>query len=614
MKQAATSRSARRRNFLGFGGSKKSSSAGMGGARRDAYNRGFSGQSEVAFDKWLARQSYTKHSLLHHSSVSVKDLRRAYQDGQRDLFEKKGLVEREKLDKYKRRQEERAEAAKEREKIRREKAEERAQARHELAAEREKIRQQKAELAELRAHKHDEKAPPIPEGEKASDQNLEYKGHLIKRTTTGWEVLGESGWGSLSDAKQYVDLYVMTSGKVKRKNACKPSAKARFKVARKTAEKRVTAAARALQGKRNPGSASTVSYKKHFLTGNLKGLTVDGSFDIPYAVNDPEVTNYMATLRQHTKAHPGKDAGTRDEFWVSDIRVSHKSGPTRTWNAGKKSIRKSKKEARKRMGLKNPTATLKQGDSVAHVVEMGTNSYSAQVTKKGGERESRDFKGRGAFNAAMSWARLRLHEVANPCSYRLFKEKPKGRRNPEDASVRMYEKFHGIPSEEVREYIEEEHRHSWLAGLGPLISMVVMNVQGNKDVLLEFPDPLDDDATEVVMLCVTEDGNQLICVGGDQELPEKFLIEKFGMTPTDFNRDNALIGTIKQITYRTKKKFEKDGTEEIDFFHDLGGEGSRGVYPVLEYKTRSPRCVIVGGRYYVGKYESSIGASPGVIG
>lgn len=265
---------------------------------------------------------------------------------------------------------------------------------------------------------------------------------------------------------------------------------------------------------------------------------------------------------------------------------------------------------------KNPTATLQQGKASAYVVEMGSNRHTAEIIRADGGREEHTFSGPKSFKAAMSWARLRLHEVANPAKWKLYpiSKKPR-RKNPEDTAVRMYEKFHGLQSTEVREYVEEHHRHSWLAALGPLVEIVVRNIQGKKDVTLYFPDSADAKAGDVVMLTVEESGTQLFCTGGDQDMPVKVLKEKFGMVDADFNRDNVLIGTIIELTYRTKKSFEKNGKEEIDFFHQIGMEGSKGVYPVLIYHPRNPSLEIAGGRYYIGKAEEALGGvSPGIIG
>ena len=373
----------------------------------------------------------------------------------------------------------------------------------------------KKQVRDLKAESRQSKAPPIPKGQKASDQNIEYKGQTIRRTTTGWDVLGEKGWSSLADAKQYVDLYVASGGRVRTRTANKGLRKKVAK-ARKTAEKRVTKA-------------------------------------------------------------------------IADLR-----------------------------GKENPSATISQGKASAYIVEMGSHRYNVQLVRADGGKEEQNFSGPGSFKAAMSWARLRLHEVANAKSrYKVFPLSEAGKRrksNPEDASVRMYEKFHGLPSKEIREYVEERHRHEWLAALGPLIDLKVRNVHGNKDVVLNFPDPEAAKLGDVVMLTVEESGTQLYAVGGDQELPIDQLMDQFGMVKNDI-RDNMLIGTILMATYRTRKSFEKQGKEDIDFFHAIGSEGSRGVYPVLIYHPRDESIEIAGGRYYVGKAEPALGnVSAGIIG
>jgi hypothetical protein len=449
----------RKKNFLGLGGKPQLMSSSR--LSKDAYNQGYLNKKD--FRAWLDSQRKSENM----NSGMVKDLERNFDRGRSERLE------------------------------------------HEA---------NKQKLALLKDKKADSpKAPAIPKGEKASDQNEEYRGRTIRRTTKGFEVLGTS-WNNLKQAKEYVDVYEATGGRAKLKNPKKgvirkPGlTKAKLAAARKTIEKRVTKAVAVLRGK------------------------------------------------------------------------------------------------------KNPSYTLTQGRAKGFVVEGDSNQFIAEVIAPDGSKQEHVFKGKGGFKAAASWVRLRLFEVANPVKWKLYPKK-NGKRNPEDTSVRMYEKFHGTPSTEVIEFAEEEHRHNWLASMGPLISMKIQSVTTSKVVELAFADPADSKPGEVVMLCVNEEGNQLICMGGDQELDEAYLISNFGMTPADFNRDNALIGTITEITYRTKKKFEKDGQEEVDFYHELGKEGSHGVLPVLEYKTRSPKLVIVGGRYYIGKAEPSLGnTSPGLIG
>lgn len=307
-----------------------------------------------------------------------------------------------------------------------------------------------------------------------------------------------------------------------------------------------------------------------------------------------------------------KVAALRDMPVSSRVNNHHKSA-----NSGKAKLLSAAAMA------KNPAhvATLKQGKAQALVHQTGAHSFSVSITKPGGnERES--FK---TVKGAMGWARLRLHEVANPQGV-LVKVYPLGalakiRKNPLDAATRMFEEFHGYPSEEVLEYVEQEHRHSVLAGIGPLISFTVMNIHGDRIVPILAPNPGEAKLDKIVQLTVTEDGRQLELVGGDQAIDVKGLQNGFGMNEHDV-RDRMLIGTIMQLEYRTRKTFEADGKEVVDFYHDLGEEHSQGILPVLIYKPRNPSIEIAGGRYFIGKPEggeigrgSSLGrVSPGIVG
>jgi hypothetical protein len=426
--------------------------------------------------------------------------------------------------------------------------------------------QGKAQLALLKQQKREgPKAPPIPKGEKASDLNEEYKGLTIRRTQTGFEVKGET-WNTLKQAKEYADYWIASGGKIGTRRNPKT---------RKPASK----AARAEKKPTKPNSYT-----------QLQG--------------DSKQTATIRKLASRAKV----------TFAVAASAYSASGGNLMKAMAVIKDLKRRRNSYTHPRG--SGEATLTQGKSKAQVFETGTNKHTAEIITGSGAREEHSFSGPGSFRAAMSWARLRLHEVANPGNrFKVYALTPNRKKNPAEPSARMYEKFHGTPSTEVREYTEQVHRHSWLAGMGPLISIKVRSVSGNREAELEFPDPQDAKVGDVVMLSTTEDGTQLICTGGDQELDPKSLIGTFGMLPVDFNRDNVLIGTITEITYRTKKTFEKDGKEEIDFYHALGSEGSRGIYPVLIYHPRNPSLEIAGGRYYIGKAEKSLGnVSPGVIG
>ena len=60
--------------------------------------------------------------------------------------------------------------------------------------------------------------------------------------------------------------------------------------------------------------------------------------------------------------------------------------------------------------------------------------------------------------------------------------------NPESSAAEMYESFHGAPSEEVIELVDEEHYHGNLAALGVLVELKLVTTTGY-DVTLTFSDP-----------------------------------------------------------------------------------------------------------------------------
>jgi hypothetical protein len=579
----------RKKNFLGFGGGSKVMSSSR--LSKDAYNQGYLGKKE--FNSWLTAK--TKDDNLHSSAV--RELRRQFDLGNSDR----------------------------------------------LAHE-----QQKNQLALLKQAKRESPKPAAPpKGEKLTELGEEYKGRNIKRTAKGFEVLGET-WNTKAQAREFVDLYNITGGKVRTKTNPKRKANPEKKEWIVTGHGKVVA------------QFDTKSEAEGYIKS--MGPRVDTS---KYHVDDRSESTFMGSARNagprsHRKtkkeAHKrmgiaGKQpkpaakknaAAKQSEAYKAGIEslraAASRAGtvnlsPSTTqredwkhdwsqfmagWNAEKR--RKENPSSRKNFADsyikgKPSTAEITQGKAKAQIYQTGSKSV-ATVIAANGAREEHTFNGQGSFKAAMSWARLRLHEVANPAGgWKLYPLSAKPRRkNPEDASVRMYEKFHGLPSTEVREYQEEFHRHEWLSGLGPLTEMVVLNVHGNKEMTLNAPEPDTAKAGDVVMLCVEETGTQLYCTGGDQGIDFKVLKQQFGMVDTDV-RDNMLIGTIKEITYRTRKKFEKNGKEVIDFYHALGSEGSRGVYPVLVYHPRDERMEIVGGRYYVGKVAATLGnTSPGLIG
>lgn len=184
-------------------------------------------------------------------------------------------------------------------------------------------------------------------------------------------------------------------------------------------------------------------------------------------------------------------------------------------------------------------------------------------------------------------------------------------RNPQGQEEAMFEMFHGMPPNEIIEIVERVHVHTNLWTAGTLTSMIVES-EGGRRFNLVAPDPDRAAKSQIVYVTVNEDGNQIYFRGGDQKIP-KTLLEKYGFKADDF-RDHMIIGAVLELTYRTKKSFEKNGEEFVDFYHELGKEHSKGIVPMLVYKPRDPSMALYGGRYKVLPKRSDIKASPGFGG
>jgi len=333
-------------------------------------------------------------------------------------------------------------------------------------------------------------------------------------------------------------------------------------------------------------------------------------------------------------------------------RLINRSGKWEVWTRQKLNPPKTKQAENARV-----VWTAKQGKLKAIISKSLLGSY--QVRIMGGPRVLEEFSPK-KFDEAVAIARLRLADTGMqrgnpvhdliPGAGSLLKtvdktgaawkglgkrvargvsktfHPSKSRKNPMDVALKRYEEFHGMPSAEILEFEEKEHHHSAKVGLGQLVSMLVTLING-KIVPLNSPGFSEkgsngrkywefDQKTPIVKrvyLTSSEDGRQLFIDGGDQSIPTEAL-RGLGITADD-EHDHMLIGTIDMITYRTRKTFEDKGKNELDFFHKFGGEGSRGVAPVLLYFKRSEKLRIAGGRYKIAPPRKDLGSvSPGIVG
>jgi hypothetical protein len=184
----------------------------------------------------------------------------------------------------------------------------------------------------------------------------------------------------------------------------------------------------------------------------------------------------------------------------------------------------------------------------------------------------------------------------------------KGRRkNPEEAEGDLYESFHGKPATSTIFVNEEFEEVRDLETLGILVNFWVATIRDpRKGTLIETSDA-EGDFDEVgadedtVFLAANRSGTQLYFVGGDQSLD----LDKLKFTG-DWVKPAMIIGVMYELTYRTRKKFDK--FELTDYYHGLGEE--TGDQPTLMYDSLSPHCAVVGGKYKIK--VPLVGMSPGI--
>jgi len=319
--------------------------------------------------------------------------------------------------------------------------------------------------------------------------------------------------------------------------------------------------------------------------------------------------------------------------------------------------RKNAKAKKSKRNYQSVVWSSKLGGATAEVYKMGKDRFEVELIGRDG---SAAVIPAASFQGAQTIARLKLQSLAsNPsdkvkptdlvpgsgyadtlvkAGERVYKGVKKstagllkkvkahigGRKNPIGQAMKVYEDFHGMPSSEVLEFTEEEHFHSVKVGLGLLVSLeVLLANSNNKKVDLNAPGfsyhasqggywDFDEGTPLIKRVLVTssEDGKQLFFDGGDQAIPDAAL-EQWGFTARD-KHDHMVIGEIKVLTYRTQKSFDKG--EVVDYFHETGSEGSKGVRPLLLYYPRSKKMKVAGGRYYIAPPDRSLGASPGLVG
>ncbi len=164
------------------------------------------------------------------------------------------------------------------------------------------------------------------------------------------------------------------------------------------------------------------------------------------------------------------------------------------------------------------------------------------------------------------------------------------RRNPEGSAVERYEYFHGRGPEVDTVFKTEIHQHEVLSGIGKLVELEILAVNGNRKVIVS--------GFKGAILAQDEKGKQLYIVGGDQSVN----LKDFGITQA---HELEILGALTAVVYFTTKdhlmpqdggtanykhKFG-DGKRKYEF----GRKGTR--FPLVGYDVRNKLLSIQGGGY-----------------
>ena len=169
-------------------------------------------------------------------------------------------------------------------------------------------------------------------------------------------------------------------------------------------------------------------------------------------------------------------------------------------------------------------------------------------------------------------------------------ETPKRRRqNPSDGgSAEAYASFHGRGPNRIGTYDVPNGMPANLAQLGQLLKIKV----GGSGRMVTTMQWAPEDGVQLASDPKTQ---TLYIVGGNQRFSPDMLAHMEKQWGPAVLKNHFVLGTIRELTYRTKKEFDR--FETIDYYHELGED--TGHRPLLVYDRRNGRLLIVGGAYEV---------------
>lgn len=196
-------------------------------------------------------------------------------------------------------------------------------------------------------------------------------------------------------------------------------------------------------------------------------------------------------------------------------------------------------------------------------------------------------KNKGKVKASRRQNRGKVRVNGRPSGARAVPEQ----RNPLEQSQQTFQQFHGRPSEQTIKITTPIHDHKYLAAIGELEKLVIIDASGYEVVLTDF---------KGAILCQNEREDskgkkrkpQLFIEGGDQRVQ----LEDFGIREPIHEKE--VLGELQQVWYFTVKDHLGDEGGEAVYRHRLKKTRFRQL-PTVVYDTVNQLLEIVGGNYSI---------------
>lgn len=170
-----------------------------------------------------------------------------------------------------------------------------------------------------------------------------------------------------------------------------------------------------------------------------------------------------------------------------------------------------------------------------------------------------------------------------------------------EEAMRINERFHGRPTREILEAVQEYKYVKNQAVLGQLIELCI-TTDGKTGIPIRFGEERNDnksDETRPLLTCDPQ-GQQLYVVDTEYS-DQSFNPEELGIPDDERKHQFCIVGDIHSITYFADKHHLEGPKEEqargTSYEHEFGEEG--GYPPCLVYDYENRKVMIIGGTYKV---------------